>query len=139
MFTQFSDNFTIALFHYDGKTSEWDQFEWSKHAIHVSVPKQTKWSVLFYSLGRSVVRIIRCTNTFSSYVIGGMQNGSCILIQWHHMSTSLSGMKTWVQIILMLKSKHFFLYYLVCCNLLAHKKVYSIGSTLFCSFHLNRV
>ncbi|XP_057530388.1 uncharacterized protein LOC130808870 isoform X1 [Amaranthus tricolor] len=40
---KFSDNFTIALFHYDGKTSEWDQFEWSKHAIHVSVPKQTKW------------------------------------------------------------------------------------------------
>jgi hypothetical protein len=40
---KFSDNFTIVLFHYDGKTSEYDEFEWSKRAIHVSVPKQTKW------------------------------------------------------------------------------------------------
>ncbi|KAL2894236.1 Actin filament-associated protein 1, partial [Bienertia sinuspersici] len=40
---KFSDNFTIVLFHYDGKTSEWDQFEWSKRAIHVSARKQTKW------------------------------------------------------------------------------------------------
>ncbi|XP_071926852.1 uncharacterized protein [Coffea arabica] len=40
---KFSDNFTVLLFHYDGKTSEWDEFEWSKRAIHVSVPKQTKW------------------------------------------------------------------------------------------------
>ncbi|KAI3949663.1 hypothetical protein MKW92_008761 [Papaver armeniacum] len=39
----FSSNFTILLFHYDGKTSEWDQFEWSKRAIHVSIRKQTKW------------------------------------------------------------------------------------------------
>ncbi|XP_027095515.1 uncharacterized protein [Coffea arabica] len=40
---KFSENFTILLFHYDGKTSEWDEFEWSKRAIHVSVHKQTKW------------------------------------------------------------------------------------------------
>ncbi|GMH07119.1 hypothetical protein Nepgr_008959 [Nepenthes gracilis] len=40
---KFSDNFQIMLFHYDGRTSEWDQFEWSKRAIHVSAPKQTKW------------------------------------------------------------------------------------------------
>ncbi|XP_020245165.1 uncharacterized protein LOC109823291, partial [Asparagus officinalis] len=40
---KFSKDFTIVLFHYDGRTSEWDQFEWSKHAIHVSVRKQTKW------------------------------------------------------------------------------------------------
>ena len=40
---QFSENFTIVLFHYDGRTSEWEEFEWSKRAIHVSVPKQTKW------------------------------------------------------------------------------------------------
>ncbi|KAI3938660.1 hypothetical protein MKW92_043794 [Papaver armeniacum] len=40
---KFSSNFTILLFHYDGKTSEWDQFEWSKRAIHVSIRKQTKW------------------------------------------------------------------------------------------------
>ncbi|KAJ0914972.1 hypothetical protein HanPSC8_Chr06g0244621 [Helianthus annuus] len=40
---KFSENFTVLLFHYDGKTTEWDEFEWSKRAIHVSVPKQTKW------------------------------------------------------------------------------------------------
>ncbi|KAB2023057.1 hypothetical protein ES319_D07G255300v1 [Gossypium barbadense] len=31
---KFSNNFTIVLFHYDGVTSEWDEFEWSKRAIH---------------------------------------------------------------------------------------------------------
>jgi hypothetical protein len=31
------------LFHYDGRTTEWDEFEWSKRAIHVSARKQTKW------------------------------------------------------------------------------------------------
>ncbi|XP_047332937.1 uncharacterized protein LOC124936479 [Impatiens glandulifera] len=40
---KFSENFTIVLFHYDGRVNEWDEFDWSKHAIHVSVPKQTKW------------------------------------------------------------------------------------------------
>ncbi|KAG0462597.1 hypothetical protein HPP92_021073 [Vanilla planifolia] len=40
---KFSGNFTIMLFHYDGRTSEWDEFEWSKQAIHVSARKQTKW------------------------------------------------------------------------------------------------
>ncbi|XP_021659919.1 uncharacterized protein LOC110649595 isoform X2 [Hevea brasiliensis] len=40
---KFSDNFTILLFHYDGRTTEWDEFEWSKRAIHVSASKQTKW------------------------------------------------------------------------------------------------
>lgn len=40
---KFSDNFTILLFHYDGRTNEWDEFEWSKRAIHVSAHKQTKW------------------------------------------------------------------------------------------------
>lgn len=40
---QFSENFTILLFHYDGRTSEWDEFEWSKRAIHVSARKQAKW------------------------------------------------------------------------------------------------
>ncbi|KAJ8750275.1 hypothetical protein K2173_014190 [Erythroxylum novogranatense] len=40
---KFSDNFSIMLFHYDGRTTEWDEFEWSKRAIHVSVRKQTKW------------------------------------------------------------------------------------------------
>ncbi|CAN0924593.1 hypothetical protein LINGRAHAP2_LOCUS34278 [Linum grandiflorum] len=40
---KFSENFTILLFHYDGRITEWDEFEWSKRAIHVSAPKQTKW------------------------------------------------------------------------------------------------
>ncbi|KAJ0972783.1 hypothetical protein J5N97_020742 [Dioscorea zingiberensis] len=40
---KFSENFTIVLFHYDGRASEWDEFEWSKRAIHVSARKQTKW------------------------------------------------------------------------------------------------
>lgn len=41
--SKFSKNFSILLFHYDGRTSEWDQFEWSKRAIHISARKQTKW------------------------------------------------------------------------------------------------
>ncbi|KAJ4748702.1 lysine ketoglutarate reductase trans-splicing protein (DUF707) [Rhynchospora pubera] len=40
---KFSDDFLIVLFHYDGRTSEWDEFEWSKKAIHISGRKQTKW------------------------------------------------------------------------------------------------
>ncbi|CAH9097488.1 unnamed protein product [Cuscuta epithymum] len=40
---KFSEDFQIMLFHYDGHTSEWDQFDWSRRAIHVSVSKQTKW------------------------------------------------------------------------------------------------
>ncbi|XP_015874419.1 uncharacterized protein LOC107411361 [Ziziphus jujuba] len=40
---KFSEDFMIMLFHYDGRTSEWDQLEWSKNAIHVSVKRQTKW------------------------------------------------------------------------------------------------
>ncbi|GMI96991.1 hypothetical protein like AT2G28310 [Hibiscus trionum] len=40
---KFSEDFQIVLFHYDGRTTEWDQLEWSKNAIHVSARKQTKW------------------------------------------------------------------------------------------------
>ncbi|KAL9659927.1 hypothetical protein QQ045_024737 [Rhodiola kirilowii] len=40
---KFSDDFQILLFHYDGRTSEWNDYEWSQRAIHVSVKKQTKW------------------------------------------------------------------------------------------------
>ncbi|KAE9608002.1 hypothetical protein Lalb_Chr08g0230911 [Lupinus albus] len=40
---KFSENFTILLFHYDGRATEWEEFEWSKKAIHVSTRKQTKW------------------------------------------------------------------------------------------------
>ncbi|KAL6646486.1 hypothetical protein ACP70R_018094 [Stipagrostis hirtigluma subsp. patula] len=40
---KFSDNFDVMLFHYDGRTTEWDEFEWSKRAVHVSARKQAKW------------------------------------------------------------------------------------------------
>ncbi|KAF6173125.1 hypothetical protein GIB67_035739, partial [Kingdonia uniflora] len=40
---KFSEDFAILLFHYDGWTTEWDQFEWSKRAIHIIIMKQTKW------------------------------------------------------------------------------------------------
>ncbi|KAI3696950.1 hypothetical protein L6452_29605 [Arctium lappa] len=40
---KFSEDFQILLFHYDGRTTEWDRYEWSKRAIHVSVKRQTKW------------------------------------------------------------------------------------------------
>lgn len=40
---KFSENFTVMLFHYDGKASKWEEFEWSRRAIHVSAPRQTKW------------------------------------------------------------------------------------------------
>ncbi|KAL0920952.1 hypothetical protein M5K25_007972 [Dendrobium thyrsiflorum] len=40
---KFSKDFTIMLFHYDGRASEWEQFEWSQRAVHVSVRKQAKW------------------------------------------------------------------------------------------------
>ncbi|XP_044959927.1 uncharacterized protein LOC123411070 [Hordeum vulgare subsp. vulgare] len=41
---KFSDNFDVVLFHYDGRTTEWDEeFHWSKEAVHVSAMKQTKW------------------------------------------------------------------------------------------------
>ncbi|KAJ4826740.1 hypothetical protein Tsubulata_016829 [Turnera subulata] len=40
---KFSDDFQILLFHYDGRASEWDEFQWSQSAIHVSIRRQTKW------------------------------------------------------------------------------------------------
>ncbi|KAH9700549.1 putative storage protein [Citrus sinensis] len=43
MVKKFSEDFQIMLFHYDGQTSQWDEFEWSKSAIHVSIRRQTKW------------------------------------------------------------------------------------------------
>ncbi|XP_074332184.1 uncharacterized protein LOC141669276 isoform X2 [Apium graveolens] len=36
-------NFTIILFHYDGKMDEWLNFDWSNHAIHIVAQNQTKW------------------------------------------------------------------------------------------------
>ncbi|KAJ0019955.1 hypothetical protein Pint_31160 [Pistacia integerrima] len=43
MVKKFSEDFQLLLFHYDGHTSKWDEFEWSKSAIHVSARRQTKW------------------------------------------------------------------------------------------------
>ncbi|KAI7749434.1 hypothetical protein M8C21_000254 [Ambrosia artemisiifolia] len=40
---KFSEDFQILLFHYDGRTTEWDRYEWSKKSIHISVKRQTKW------------------------------------------------------------------------------------------------
>ncbi|XP_062234110.1 uncharacterized protein LOC133931275 [Phragmites australis] len=41
---KFSDNFDVVLFHYDGRTTEWDdEFEWSKQVLHISAWKQAKW------------------------------------------------------------------------------------------------
>lgn len=41
--SKFSTNWTIVLFHYDGRTSEWEEFDWSQRAIHVSARRQSKW------------------------------------------------------------------------------------------------
>jgi len=40
---KFSKEFQVLLFHYDGKVSEWDEYEWSRTAIHISTRKQAKW------------------------------------------------------------------------------------------------
>ncbi|KAK1391378.1 hypothetical protein POM88_010434 [Heracleum sosnowskyi] len=32
---KFSEDFQILFFRYDGRTSEWDQFEWSKHSLEL--------------------------------------------------------------------------------------------------------
>eukprot|EP00897_Mesotaenium_endlicherianum_P002903 jgi/Mesen1/2640/ME000166S01769 len=37
------DEFSVMLFHYDGRVNQWDIFNWSSRVIHVAVPKQTKW------------------------------------------------------------------------------------------------
>ncbi|KAJ4954376.1 hypothetical protein NE237_011159 [Protea cynaroides] len=38
-----SNDFIVMLFHYDGMVNEWNDQEWSHHAIHVSAISQTKW------------------------------------------------------------------------------------------------
>ncbi|KAK1360262.1 hypothetical protein POM88_044736 [Heracleum sosnowskyi] len=43
MVSKFSENFSIVLFHYDGRASAWEHFEWPRRAIHISSEKQTKW------------------------------------------------------------------------------------------------
>jgi hypothetical protein len=44
-FISSSHDFDVMLFHYDGRTTEWDdEFpSWSKDAIHVGARKQAKW------------------------------------------------------------------------------------------------
>ncbi|KAK4786643.1 hypothetical protein SAY86_010476 [Trapa natans] len=37
------ENFTIMLFHYDGKLDGWNDLAWSAHALHVVAHNQTKW------------------------------------------------------------------------------------------------
>ncbi|CAM6114291.1 unnamed protein product [Calypogeia fissa] len=40
---KFPKEWTLMLFHYDGTTEDWAEYEWSKTAIHVSVKQQGKW------------------------------------------------------------------------------------------------
>ncbi|PKI61562.1 hypothetical protein CRG98_018058 [Punica granatum] len=37
------ENFTVILFHYDGKVNEWNDLEWSGQALHIVAQNQTKW------------------------------------------------------------------------------------------------
>ncbi|XP_068668117.1 uncharacterized protein [Aristolochia californica] len=39
----FSENFTVILFHYDGKVDGWNTLPWSDKAIHIIAYNQTKW------------------------------------------------------------------------------------------------
>lgn len=41
--SKFSENWTIVLFHYDGHTSEWEEYDWAQPIVHISARKQTKW------------------------------------------------------------------------------------------------
>lgn len=38
-----SGNFTILLFHYDGKVDDWFSLDWAHDAIHIVARNQTKW------------------------------------------------------------------------------------------------
>ena len=100
---QFSENFTIMLFHYDDRITEWDEFEWSKRAIHVSVRKQTKWWVVLlcvcHAFGHQRLK------TYFSFTQGGMPSDFYILTLLPVMTTYLSGMKILVLNILMQRRK----------------------------------
>lgn len=102
---QFSENFTIVLFHYDGRVSEWDEFEWSKRAIHVSAMKQTKWWAEKVTMSIWLFIYLFLQSWLYVYLLGGMRSVFCILTLWHHMNIYSFGMRTWVSRILMLKSK----------------------------------
>ncbi|KAJ9566459.1 hypothetical protein OSB04_002425 [Centaurea solstitialis] len=38
-----TENFTVILFHYDGKVDGWRDLEWSNKVIHIVAQNQTKW------------------------------------------------------------------------------------------------
>ncbi|KAI8542429.1 hypothetical protein RHMOL_Rhmol08G0137400 [Rhododendron molle] len=69
MVLQLSQIFTILLFHYDGQTSEWDEFEWSKRAIHDCGNLRTIIFLLGMKTSGSSILIQR----------SGMPNVFCIL------------------------------------------------------------
>ncbi|XP_017229530.1 uncharacterized protein LOC108204544 isoform X2 [Daucus carota subsp. sativus] len=50
-------NFTIILFHYDGKVDGWMNLEWSNKAIHIVGQNQTKWWFAKRFLHPSVVSV----------------------------------------------------------------------------------
>ncbi|KAF9672293.1 hypothetical protein SADUNF_Sadunf11G0026300 [Salix dunnii] len=37
------ENFTVILFHYDGKVDGWWDLDWSNEVIHIAAKNQTKW------------------------------------------------------------------------------------------------
>ncbi|XP_030467922.1 uncharacterized protein LOC115686690 isoform X1 [Syzygium oleosum] len=51
------DNFTVMLFHYDGKVDDWGDLGWSSKAIHVVARNQTKWWFAKRFLHPSVVSV----------------------------------------------------------------------------------
>ncbi|XP_047311398.1 uncharacterized protein LOC124914829 isoform X2 [Impatiens glandulifera] len=52
-----AENFTIMLFHYDGRVNEWSDLPWSREAIHIAVNNQTKWWFAKRFLHPSVVSV----------------------------------------------------------------------------------
>ncbi|KAG6499661.1 hypothetical protein ZIOFF_039451 [Zingiber officinale] len=80
----FSENFTILLFHYDGRTSEWDEFEWSKKAIHVSAIKQTKWWLAKRFLHHDIVAPYEYVNLVKRHGLEISQPGAMpVSLRWH--------------------------------------------------------
>lgn len=51
------ENFTVMLFHYDGKVDDWGNLGWSSNAIHVVARNQTKWWFAKRFLHPSVVSV----------------------------------------------------------------------------------
>jgi hypothetical protein len=57
--SKFSKEWQILLFHYDGKMDEWDEFEWSRNAIHIGTRKQAKWYVFSATVWQLFVKSLR--------------------------------------------------------------------------------